>query len=94
MNRAARSHRVRPSVVRRTLVGSLVVMLSPFLLVLESDVDASVRHRTPIVYNSAPILLQADPAIRLLPGPLGATDQFIASIQEELRAASQDTWSR
>ncbi len=46
--------KVRASVIRRTVVGSLVVMLSPFLTVLENDADASIKARKPIILNSAP----------------------------------------
>ena len=47
--------KVRASVIRRTVVGSLVVMLSPFLTVLDNDADASTKARKPIILNSAPV---------------------------------------
>ena len=92
---AAGPMRVRPSVVRRTVVGSLVVMLAPFLTVLEHDADAAVLHRTPIIYDSAPVQqLDADAAIQPLPALQGPTDEFITSIRDDIRAAVHNTWSR
>ena len=92
---AVRSSRVRPSVVRRAIVGSLVVMLAPFLTVLEHDADAAVLHRTPIIYDSAPVQqLDADAAIQPLPALQGPTDEFITSIRDDIRLAVYNTWNR
>ena len=90
----AKPRRVRASVLRRTVVGSLVVMLSPFLTVLEHDADAAVRHRSPIIYNSAPARpLDGETSIRLMPVPSDDADQVIASIRNDIRAAVTQTWS-
>lgn len=89
-----KKRRVRRSVIRRTIVGSLVVMLSPFLTVLEHDADAAVLHRTPIIYHSAPAQQPAPtPAIRLLPAPSSEIYQTMASIRSDIRMAASATWT-
>ena len=94
LDKRAGRRSVRRSVVRRAVVGSLVVMLAPFLTVLESDADTSALHRSPIIYHSEPAEpSKADAGIQLLSGPLTDTDKVIASIGNDLRTAADGTWA-
>ena len=47
--------KVRASVIRRTIVGSLVVMLSSFLTILDNNADPAVKTRMPITLDSTPV---------------------------------------
>ena len=93
MKRAARTSRVRTTVVRRTIVGSLVVMLSPFLFALDNEADASVHHRTPVVHQSAPAQLQTASAKLVTLRRHDSTYMYIASIRDDIRATAERTWS-
>lgn len=88
------SRQARPSIVRRTIIGSLVVMLAPFLTVLESDADASVVHRSPIIYHSAPAeQLFGNAQLQLLPPLPSDSEKILDVIEMELREATNDIWS-
>lgn len=94
INEKPATRRVRRSVVRRTIVGSLVVMLSPFLTVVESDADAAGLNNIPIIYDSVPTeQLTSDVEIRLLPSQFTPAQMAFSSIETELRASANDAWS-
>ena len=85
------SPHVRPTIVRRTIVGSLVVMLAPFLTVLDSDADASVVRRIPIIYHSAPAeQLWENAPLQLLTSLPSDSDDIL---EMELREVANETWS-
>jgi len=71
-----------------------VVMLAPFLTVLESDADASVVHRSPIIYHSAPAeQLFGNAQLQLLPPLPSDSEKILDVIEMELREATNDIWS-
>lgn len=87
---AYNQRKVRPSVIRRTVVGSLVVMLSPFLTVLEHEADASFQAQNPIIHDSAPAverhLLDSTPSSEY-------NFSLLAEIESSLRMEAQSYWA-
>jgi hypothetical protein len=79
--------KVRASVIRRTVVGSLVVMLSPFLMLLEQDADASFQAPKPVIYNSMPAVERSLPVSVPLDGL-----SLINDIESSLRSEAQSYW--
>ena len=85
------SPHVRPTIVRRTIVGSLVVMLAPFLTVLNSHTVVSVVRRLPIIYYSAPAeQLWENAQLQLLTSLPSDSDNIL---EMELREVANETWS-
>ena len=96
--------KVRASVIRRTIVFSLVVMLSPMLTVLEHDASASVDDRMVRIARAASEMKKGLPEPTLLHSPIPATPNrpvfsvedgpiIFKDVEESLRAEAQSYWS-
>lgn len=71
-----------------------MVILSPFLTMLERDDDASVVHRAPIIYGSAASeQLLGNVQMQLLSALPSDTKKILDIIEIDLREAAKETWS-